>query len=218
VVYNGVDTGRFSPDRRAEFRQPVRQQLGIGDDVILALFVGHNFWLKGLPTLLRAVRRLATESLPVHLAVVGGKQKHVRRWRHAARQMGVEESVTFAGPKDDTVPYYAAADVYVQPTFYDPCSLVLLEAAASGLPIITTRFFNGAAELMTEGVESLLVSDPTDSDQVANQMRVMLDSSFRDEMGRAARRMSLRHTFCRNVEEMLDVYREARQSACRTAS
>ena len=44
------------------------------------------------------------------------------------------------------MPYYAAADLYVHPTFYDPCSLVVLEAAACGLPIITSRY-NGAAEL-----------------------------------------------------------------------
>ena len=65
------------------------------------------------------------------------------------------------GAIDDPVPYYAAADVFVLPTFYDPCSLSVSEAAASGLPSVTTRF-NGAAELLTEGVDGSVISDPAD--------------------------------------------------------
>ena len=61
--------------------------------------------------------------------------------------------------RDDPVPYYAAADVFVLPTFYDPCSLSVSEAAASGLPIVTSRF-NGAAELLTEGVDGSVIADP----------------------------------------------------------
>ncbi len=206
VVYNGVDVNCFSPDHRAQHRQAVRRSLGIAEDTLLLLIVAHNFRLKGVPTLLNAMRQLARRRLPVHLLVVGGKQKHLWHWRRTARQLGVGAGVTFAGPADDTVPYYAAADVYVHPTLYDPCSLVLLEAAASGLPIITTEQANGVAELMTDGEEALLVSDPTDAGQLALRIESMLDGFLRQRMGRAARRMALRHTFDRNVEEMLDVY------------
>ncbi len=74
VVYNGVDVEQFSPQRRAEFRRPVRRSLGIGENTVLAVAVAHNFQLKGVPTLLRALEILAPKRLPLHAVVVGGKR------------------------------------------------------------------------------------------------------------------------------------------------
>ena len=206
IVYNGVDTNRFSPEHRPKFRRSVRRQLGIGDDTVCALIVAHDFRLKGLATLLRAMRHLGNESRPVHLTVVGGKR--IAKWQRMARRLGVKSAVSFVGSQDDTVPYYAAADVYVHPTFYDSCSLVVLEAAACGLPVITTRL-NGASELFKDGVQGWLLSDPTDAGLLASRMRTMLDDSLRQEMGRAARAAAAEHTFDRNVDEILAVYEEA---------
>jgi UDP-glucose:(heptosyl)LPS alpha-1,3-glucosyltransferase len=205
IVYNGVDTDRFSPQHRPRYRQSNRRQLGVSDETVLALTVAHNFRLKGVPTLLRAMSRLAAERRPVHLVVVGGKR--LRPWRRAARRLGVESVVSFAGAQDETLPYYAAADVYVHPTFYDTCSLAVLEAAACGLPIVTTRL-NGASELLSHGVEGLLTSEASDPDELAEQMRLMSDGSLRQRMGKAARQTALQHTFQRNVEEILAVYEE----------
>lgn len=205
VVYNGVDTDQFSPAHRPTYREAVRRELGVGDETLLALIVAHNFRLKGVPTLLRAMRRLTAEAEPVHLAVLGGKR--LPFWRRMAGRLGVENAVSFVGPKTDTTPYYAAADVYVHPTFYDTCSLVVLEAAASGLPIVTSRL-NGVSELLHDGVEGLLISDPADADELAGQLRILLDESLRLKMGRAARQTALKHTLQRNVEEILAVYEE----------
>jgi UDP-glucose:(heptosyl)LPS alpha-1,3-glucosyltransferase len=107
------------------------------------------------------------------------------------------------------VPFYAAADAYVHPTYYDPCSLVLLEAAASGLPIVTTRRFNGAAELFRDGHEILTVADPSDSAQLLDCVSALFDDRFRRRLGHAARRVALRHTFDRNVSEILQLYDRA---------
>jgi len=206
IIYNGVDTHRFSPSHRGIYRRTVRRWLGVDDGTPLALIVAHNFRLKGVATLLRAMARLTTEGKRMHLAVVGGKR--LRSWRRMARRLGVEHAVHFVGAVDDTVPFYAAADVYVHPTFYDMCSLVVLEAAASGLPIITTEC-NGVSELLTDGVEGLLVSDPADANELVEQMRVLSDRGLRHKMGDAARRTALGHTLRRNVNEMLALYEHA---------
>ena len=150
----------------------------------------------------------------VHLAVVGGKR--LERWRRFARRIGIGSAVTFTGTVQDTVPYYAAADAYVHPTFYDPCSLVLLEAAASGLPIVTTKRCNGVSELLRDEVDTLFVEDPTDTCALAAQIQVLLDDSVRRAMGKAARQMALSHSFDRNVYELLAVYSET--SCCRHAA
>ena len=90
--------------------------------------------------------------------IAGGKKP--QRFAKLAEKLGIAHAVTFLGLVDP-VPYYAAADVFVHPTWYDPCSLVTLEASSSGLPVITSRF-NGAAELMIHGKEGFVLPDPGD--------------------------------------------------------
>jgi len=206
VVYNGVDTERFSPERRAQWRKPMRRRLGITDEEVLALIVAHNFLLKGVPTLLKSIRRLRAERRPMHLVVVGGKR--LRRWQLAAARMGVGRHVHFVGPAEDPVPYYAAADLYVHPTAYDTCSLVVLEAAASGLPVVTSRV-NGVSELLRHNRDSLLLDDPADDAELADSMVSLLNAGRRGEIGAAARRMAMEHTMRHNADEILAVYEES---------
>jgi len=212
LVYNGVDTVRFSPEHRATHREAVRRRLGVDRETLLLLIVAHNFRLKGVPTLLRAMGRMVGQGKRVHLAVVGGKR--VNRFVRSAGRLAAGHAVTFTGAVDNVVPYYAAADVYVHPTFYDTFSLVVLEALASGLPVVTSRF-NGAVELFTDGAEGHLLSDPADVDELLARLEPMFDPALRAKMGQSARRLAEKHTFGQNVEQVLSVYREvlSRRSA-----
>lgn len=217
LVHNGVDTERFSPDHRPRYREPVRRRLGVGDGEVLFLFVGHDFQRKGLATAVRAVGRLVAEGLPARLAVVGGKR--LGPARRLAWRCGAQRAVIFLGSVDDPVPYYAAADAFVLPTFYDPCSLGVLEAAACGLASVTT-LYNGAGELLTEGVEAFLVADAADDRELARRLRALLDPAVCRRMGEAARQTALRHTLTRNCNEIVAVYHEvlarrARRARCR---
>jgi len=204
IVYNGVDCRRFSPDHRRELRSIMRQSLGLDDGTLLLLLAAHNFRLKGLPELLRLMRRLVVNNRPVHLAVAGGR--HRAKWTRVAARLGLAEHVTLLGTVGDMVPYYAAADAYVHPTYYDPCSLVLLEAAASGLPIITTRHCNGAAELFRDGSEILLVEDPAAEGPFYERAEALFDDCFRQQLGYAARKVALRNPIERNVSEIVRLY------------
>jgi UDP-glucose:(heptosyl)LPS alpha-1,3-glucosyltransferase len=199
LVYNGVDTVRFAPENRDRWRNKLRQDLGVNQRTVLFLVVAHNYRLKGVPQLLAAAGRLAALGRPVHLLVVGGR--HAATGRAMAAGPRASSPVTFTGPVDDTAPYYAAADVYVQPTFYDPCSLVALEALAAGLPVVTSQF-NGVAELITEGVEGCILADPADVDGLTTRLHAMLDATLRYRMGEAARRLALQHSFSYNCEQL----------------
>ena len=77
-------------------------------------------------------------------------------------------SVRFLGERNDMERLLGASDVLVHPTWYDPCSLVVLEALGAGVPVITTRF-NGASELMRSGEEGFVLSDPADARRLAAQ-------------------------------------------------
>ncbi len=179
----------------------------------MLLIVAHNFRLKGVRTLLRAAARLTAGGKDLHVAVVGGK--HLEFWQRRAKWMGLADRVSFLGRIDDPVPYYAAADAYVQPTFYDPCSLVVLEALASGLPVVTSTF-NGVSELLTQGREGYVICDPSDHHELTEALLPMFNPARRTAMGQAARALAMQHPLERNCREILDVYREivGRRLAC----
>jgi UDP-glucose:(heptosyl)LPS alpha-1,3-glucosyltransferase len=210
IVYNGVDVERFSPGHQPRYRQVVRDELGIRDDETLVLIVAHNFRLKGVPTLISAARQLRNQRLGVKVVVVGGKLRD-------QINKTADPAVIFVGPANDTVPYYAAADLYVQPTFYDPCSLVVLEALASGLPVITSCY-NGAGELITPGIEGQIVGNPADVEELTNCLQPLLDPARRAPMAVAARELALRHTLDCNCRELLAVYEEVQSLRARTAA
>ncbi len=206
IVPNGVDCQRFSPSHRAVHRDAVRQRLGIAERTTMLLLAAHNFRLKGVPELLRAAGYLVTNGRDLQVVVAGGKR--LSAWRRAAARAGLSGRATFLGSVTDMAPIYAAADVYVHPTYYDPCSLVLLEAAASGLPIVTTRCCNGAAELFREGLEILTINDPRDDKALIRQIDSFRDERLRAALGLAARSVALRHSFDRNVSDILRVYEQ----------
>ena len=206
IVYNGVDIERFHPSRRAEHRSAFRDRFGIADDEVVFLVVAHNFRLKGVPQLVDVVT--ARDFPHCRLMVVGGGRPGPLEQRAEDRRVG---RVIFTGPLGDPVPVYAAADVYVHPTFYDPCSLVVLEALASGLPVITSTM-NGAGELMRDGREGYVIEPPWREDSIAKLaegMRQMFDEDKRRNMAVRARALAEKHTIKHNYREMMDVYEAA---------
>jgi len=213
VVYNGVDTERFTPARRQTDRPAVRREIGLGDDDVLFLVVAHNLRLKGGSAALAALRRVARADRRAHLAVIG--RGDARRWRSLAERLGVEGRVRFLGFVDEPARYYAAADALAHLTFYDPCSLVVLEAWASGLPVVTTRH-NGASELMQAGVHGFLV-DPAAPLDIAGAMQRLLDPGLRSAMGEPARKLALARSRQINFAEILSVYEWAIEKRGREA-
>jgi UDP-glucose:(heptosyl)LPS alpha-1,3-glucosyltransferase len=89
------------------------------------------------------------------------------------------------GASSDVARFHAAADVFALPTTYEPFGLVIIEAMASGLPVITSGLA-GAAVAIAEGNNGLLLDDPRDAEQLAQHLRALLDAGERDRVGQAA--------------------------------
>jgi UDP-glucose:(heptosyl)LPS alpha-1,3-glucosyltransferase len=205
VVYNGVDLERFQPAACKARRAEARRAWNLADGETCFLIVAHNFRLKGVRELIEAAAWLDRKKS--WRVVVVGKG---RAWRYQARaeELGCSDRVVFAGPMDDVVAAYAASDVYVQPTWYDPCSLVVLEALACGRPVITTRL-NGASELMEDGREGLVLDTPAEVERLADAMSRLMDGDRRAAMGRAARETAEQHSLERNFRQMMAVFEQA---------
>ena len=154
VIYNGLDRERFLPlDPGAA--AVLRQRLGAPEHGSVILFAGSGFERKGLTYLLQAFGSLRDKAS--HLWVVG--KGHSAPYVRAAERLGVADRVRFWGPVTETAPFYQTATVLALPTLYDPCSNVVLEALACGLPAVTTAA-NGAAEFITPGANGAILARP----------------------------------------------------------
>jgi UDP-glucose:(heptosyl)LPS alpha-1,3-glucosyltransferase len=204
VAYNGVDSTRFSPELCGRYRDELRLALGIGAEDLGVLFVGSGFARKGLGPLLSALARLQDRGCKPHLIVVGGGP--VQHWQRHAARLGLGDRVRFAGSVTDPERYYAAADVFALPTFFDPFANATLEAMASGLPVITSRR-NGASEILRPGVDGLVVDRPDDVDGLAEALGSLADPVRRRAIGEEARQTALRFPWERPLEKTREVYR-----------
>jgi UDP-glucose:(heptosyl)LPS alpha-1,3-glucosyltransferase len=180
VIYNSVDTQRFSPELK-QHRAAVRRQWSIPQDAPLFVFVGSGFQRKGLRYAIESLRHLPE----AHLLVVGG-DKQSQQYVRLAQQRGVASRTHFAGVRNDVGPCYGAADALVLPTLYDPMPNVTLEAMAAGLPILVSPAC-GAAELI-RNEDCGLVCDPLDSQALIGALQRLANPQTATTMGEAARR------------------------------
>ena len=188
LVRLATDPERFEARDRPRRRLEWREKWGISPADTVALFAGMNYRLKGLEPLLHAVRRMWRDR-PFRLLVAGSHK--TAEFERLAKRLGVANRVHFIGYCADMRNAYFAADFFVHPTFYDPCSNVVLEAMACGLPVVTSRY-NGASELLHPPLEGYVIDDPHDHERLAACLTQLLDPARRSAcaQGRGGRRRS----------------------------
>ena len=198
VIYHGVDTDRFNPQNRHLYRAEVLKQLGLNDDDFVFLFVGDL--RKGAMTAIAALQK----SPGAKLILVSRTQPS--GYEQYAAKAGVSDRVIFCPPSDSIERYYAASDAFLFPTPYDAFGMVISEAMAAGLPVITSREA-GAAELIKHQCDGLLVDSPSDGEGIGKQMKRLMDGpALRLSLGQAARKKMENHTWHRVAEKTMEVY------------
>src|SRR4029077_4693894 len=178
----------FAPDRLASLRTAARAKWALSEAPTY-LLVANNFPLKGLEVALQALALLGTAGSGIRLLIAGAGD--IERYGKIAHCLGIASQVRFLGKVDPVEAAYAAADVALQPTHYDACSLSTIEGLASGLPTITTRR-NGAIELITAEEQGILLDRSGDVAALADAMGRLLDPDLRRRMGGAARALGQR--------------------------
>lgn len=206
VIHNGVDLNRFRPDANATNRNRIRAQLGWQSRTIY-LTVAHDFRLKGVDRILSAMAHLRGRGRHAGLIVIGGGD--IPRYQRLAETLGVAGDVVFLGDQSDPVPSYHAADVFVLPTLYDPCPLVVIEALACGLPVITTNY-SGATELMSLPRDGVVINDPMDITELSFAM-LRFDEAEANQHAPERAIASRRPELCaeRMFAKYLDLYRDS---------
>jgi len=205
VIHNAIDPSRFSEADRPFLRAQMRQDWGFQSHEVVAALVAMNYRLKGLEPLLRAVKSIPDE-VPLRLLIAGSRK--TGPWERLARWLGVADRVRFIGRSAEIRRVFFAADLLVHPTFYDPCSLVVLEALACGLPVITTKN-NGAGERISPPAEGFVIDNPHNYQELANCLMKLADSEQRQSCSRSARQAAQKWTFNDHVIAMEQVLEQA---------
>jgi UDP-glucose:(heptosyl)LPS alpha-1,3-glucosyltransferase len=202
VIPNGVDVRRFHPRLREERRAEVRRRYTLGEEEFLVLFLGTGFRRKGLDTAIAAVAAIpGTQRVRL---LVGGRGD-VQEWRRLARRLKALDRVLFLGPVDRPEDLYAASDVLVLPTRYDPFPNVVLEAMACGLPVVTTRAA-GVVDLLRDGEDALVIESAEEPHRLEAALRRLMDPAVAARIGNAARATAERHSLDRFASDYLRVF------------
>ena len=199
VVPNGVDLERYRPD--AADRAAVREELEAGDRLV-ALFAGHGWTRKGLVPAVEALALARSRGADAELWVAG--EGDPARYGAIAETHGVRRHVRFLGPRRDLDRLLRGADVLVLPSSFESFGLVVLEAAASGVPALATA--TGVVEELAGDGEGGLVVEREPEQIAAALTALAADPGRRAAMGLAARRRAEGYTWERSIEALLDVY------------
>ena len=205
----GVDLARFATPDRVACRNEIRGRYGIGASDILLLFVGMNFEVKGLDTILEALAKAksAQPGANIRLLVVG--RGNEEKFRSLAQTLGIDDAVIFAGKQNDGLEiYYRAADIFIMLSKFDTFGMVVLEAMAAGLPVIVSPNV-GAKDLVEEGINGFVLPTHLDADAAANRIVQLSITEQRDAMGAAAAQTASLHDWERLAEKMEQIYQEA---------
>ncbi|MBW4646440.1 MAG: glycosyltransferase family 4 protein [Goleter apudmare HA4340-LM2] len=196
VIVNGVDLEEFTPGVSD------RQILGLPKEVTLALFAGDiRTTRKNLDTVLHALVQVPD----LHLAVVGDTEGSP--FPQLAASLGLSERVHFMGYRRDIAEIMRSADLFVFPSRYEACTLVLLEALASGLPVITATA-TGGAELVTPEC-GIVLPDSDDADALATALTALVNQpTLMQQMGQAARAVAEQHSWTTMAKTYVDLFEE----------
>jgi UDP-glucose:(heptosyl)LPS alpha-1,3-glucosyltransferase len=204
TIYNGVDTDRFQAGVRARFREAQRAAWGVAAETTVLLLVGSGFHRKGLGILIQALGELRARGVSnVQVVVVG--TGHSGPYRRLAKQASVAHLVRYEGHRADVERCYAAADLFVLPTLYDPFANACLEAMACGLPVLTSDA-NGAAELLQDGVNGRILKSPVEAATLTDALQHLLSREQQQAMGEAAQRTACEHPLSQALRQTVQVY------------
>jgi glycosyltransferase involved in cell wall biosynthesis len=197
VILCGVDLQEFSPGSGD------RSKWGLPEQVPLALFVGDiRLNRKNLDTVLHALVQVPE----LHLAVVGTIEGSP--YPQLAAQLGLSKRVHFLGsPQNVISELMRTVDLFVFPSRYEPYGLVVIEAMASGLPVITATT-TGASEIVTPE-SGVVLSDTEDTETLAQALsRFQSDHELRKRMGKAARSIAEQYSWASMARSYVDLFEE----------
>ena len=210
VIHHGLDLSQFSDHDKA--REKSRREFGIGDDDILIGTIGRLQEGKGHIEFLEMAARIAAEFSQARFIIVGeatrGEEHRAEKIYRKIDQVNLGKRLVLAGFRKDIPAVLAAMDIFAFPSRAEAFGLVIIEAMAAGVPVVSTRS-DGVLDIIKDGVNGILV-DRQNVDQLTAAVRsLIVDAKRRKELAAAGRRtIEEKFTIDRMVAETEKVYRD----------
>jgi UDP-glucose:(heptosyl)LPS alpha-1,3-glucosyltransferase len=209
VIPNGVDTSLYASMRDQAIREGWRVAMGIRPEDSVLLFVGNEFDRKGVQTIIEALPLL--QDLPVVVLVAGDDE--TSPYRSLAERLNVASKVRFLGRFDRVERLFGIADLFVFPTKYEPFGLVIIEAMAAGVPVITSRHA-GAVEDLLDGEHGLFIDDPLSAQELAASIRrLMVNPQLQSRLAETCRTMVKKFDWTKIGDSFEELYRRIASEA-----
>lgn len=212
VIPNAAVMPDVDDAQRLAWRTAIRESFHVPDDAVLYLFAAQNPNLKGYPTLLGALEVLRDRGVNAVALLAGGFDYPENQ---AAEARGLRDRVRVVGPTREMPKLFAAADVTVLPSWYDPSSKVVLESLMMGTPAISTTF-NGASDHLKPAdgpPRGCVIDDPGDPRKLADAMAQLAEPGFRAACSAACAGLADQLSMARHVDRLEQVLAEAAKSA-----
>jgi glycosyltransferase involved in cell wall biosynthesis len=198
LIPNAVDTQVFSSQTRQAHRSSTRQNLRFAPDHIVLLLIGNDWTVKGLPTILEAMRQIQRRNL--RLLVVGADDP--APFQKIAASLKIQQSCRWEPPSSDVLQFFAAADIYVSPSLEDSFGMPAAEAMACGLPVITSSQA-GISAFVEDGVDAFVQKNPMNPAELARLITALSDdAALRQRVGAAAEKKAQSWTWDKNAAQV----------------
>lgn len=206
VITPGVSKALTSLNKIA-----ARKELNVPENCFAFAFIGNRYEIKGLPTLLLALKALPEH---VHLIVVGNNEE-ISRFQQQAKALNINDRVHFQGTIDNVSKVYQAADCLAHPTLEDTFAMVVLEAMSYGLPVVVSQEkYCGIAGLLTNQVNALILENPKDAILLGELLlSIVCDAEIREKLSTEALEFAENYTWTRIAQEQEQIYLKVAHSA-----
>jgi UDP-glucose:(heptosyl)LPS alpha-1,3-glucosyltransferase len=209
VIHPGVDIEKFTKLDRQTCRHEVRQNLGIGMEEIVIIFVSMNYDIKGLDYLMMGLSifkgRHPKEKFKLLIVGKSNNGKYVS----LAEKTGIQDNVLYTGaiPYDHIAKFYLASDIFSMPSRFDTFGLTVLEAMAASLPVIVSANV-GAKDIVKQGINGFIIDDARNRYEIAYAIELLWNKDIRMRMSKAALIIASHYSWERTAEKYCDLYNE----------
>lgn len=205
IIPNAVDTEVFTSQKCQALRSSARQNMQFAPDDIVLLLIGNDWTVKGLPTILEAIRQIQRRNL--RLLVVGADDP--APFQKIAASLEIRQSCRWEPPSRDVLKFFAAADIYVSPSLEDSFGMPASEAMACGLPVITSSQA-GISAFVENGIDGFVQKNPLDSAELAHLITLLSDdAALRQRVGAAAEKKAQSWTWDQNAAQVWEFLNSA---------
>jgi len=206
IIHPGVNINKFK-NVNLQRREEIRSRFGIEETDIVILFVGMNFEIKGLDSLMEAVAITKSKYPPPKLKLLVVGKGNEKKYQKLAGRLGIKDDVRFAGVwKDNIESLYRACDMFSILSKFDTFAMTVLEAMAGSLPVIISNNV-GAKDLICEGINGFVVNTE-DIGAVSSKIALLLDTEKRKNMAQEAHKTALQNIWDVATKSVLNVYEE----------